>query len=148
MSLLWIPFRSGRNGRKISYRSLDRYESPSCSTSAYIPLHFSPFQSFQPVSVNFSRSINFGRYWYNIIFTLLLDLYKLNGSCTHPLTPVSQHVDNCSNEPRPWQRQLLLLLLLLLLLFLLLSSFCMLVLFNSILNFPCLVLCFLFVLWT
>ena len=132
--MLWIPFCSGRNGRKISYQSSDRYESPSCSTSAEIPLHFGPFQSFRPVLVNFGRNINFDRYWYNIMFTLLSVFYKLNGSRTHPFTAGFHHVDGCRNEPRPWQRQLLLLHLLFLLLLL---SFRPLVL-HSILNFLCL----------
>jgi hypothetical protein len=38
--MLYIPFRSGRNGRKISYRHANRYEAPPCSTSAKISACF------------------------------------------------------------------------------------------------------------
>ena len=48
--MLYIPFRSGRNGRKISYRHANRYEAPPCSTSAKISACFDGFGLFQPVS--------------------------------------------------------------------------------------------------
>ena len=34
--MLYIPFRFGRNGQKISYQHANRYEAPPCSTSAKI----------------------------------------------------------------------------------------------------------------
>ena len=43
ISMLYIPFRSGRNGRKISYRHANRYVAPPCSTSAKISACFSRF---------------------------------------------------------------------------------------------------------
>uniref|UniRef100_A0A2N9G4P2 Uncharacterized protein n=1 Tax=Fagus sylvatica TaxID=28930 RepID=A0A2N9G4P2_FAGSY len=51
-SVLYNPFRSGRNGRKISYRHANRYESPLCSTSAKISACSGPFR---PVSARFGR---------------------------------------------------------------------------------------------
>uniref|UniRef100_A0A2N9FLF6 BED-type domain-containing protein n=1 Tax=Fagus sylvatica TaxID=28930 RepID=A0A2N9FLF6_FAGSY len=48
--MLYNPFRSGRNGRKISYRHANRYESPPCSTSACSGL-------FRPVSADLSASL-------------------------------------------------------------------------------------------
>ena len=49
--MLYIPFRSGRNGRKISYRHANRYEAPLCSTSAKISACFGHFGLFRPVYV-------------------------------------------------------------------------------------------------
>ena len=43
--MLYIPFRSGRNGRKISYR----YEAPPCFTSSKISACFGLFRPFRPV---------------------------------------------------------------------------------------------------
>jgi hypothetical protein len=43
-SMLYIPFRSGRNGRKISYRHANWYEAPPCSTSAKISACFGLFR--------------------------------------------------------------------------------------------------------
>ena len=52
-SVLYNPFRSGRNRRKISYRHANRYESPLCSTSAKISACsglFRPVSAGNPVS--------------------------------------------------------------------------------------------------
>ena len=49
--MLNIPFRSDRNGRKISYRHANRYEAPPCSTSAKISACFDRFGLFRPVYV-------------------------------------------------------------------------------------------------
>ena len=57
---------------------------------------------FRPVLVNYGWSINFSRHWYNIMFTLLSILYKLNASCTDPITAGFHHVDSRWNDPRPW----------------------------------------------
>ena len=57
---------------------------------------------FRPVLVNYGWSINFSRHWYNIMFTLLSILYKLNASCTDPITASFHHVDSHRNDPRPW----------------------------------------------
>ena len=51
LAMLYIPFRSGRSGRKISYQHANRYEVPPCSTSAKISAYFSLFQPFWPVYV-------------------------------------------------------------------------------------------------
>lgn len=59
LALLLIPFRSGW---KISYQSLNRNESPSCSTLDQIPVHSGLIQPFQLVSVHFDLYINFGQY--------------------------------------------------------------------------------------
>ena len=48
--VLYNPFRSGRNGRKISYRHANRYESPLCSTSAKISACSDLFRPFRLVS--------------------------------------------------------------------------------------------------
>ena len=59
--MLYIPFRSGRNGRKISYRQANRYEAPPCSTSAKISACFGLFRPFRPVSACFGRITYTGR---------------------------------------------------------------------------------------
>ena len=59
LALLLIPFRSGW---KISYQSLNRNESPSCSTLDQIPVHSSLIRPFQLVSVRFDLYVNFGQY--------------------------------------------------------------------------------------
>jgi hypothetical protein len=41
---LYIPFRSGRNGRKISYRYANRYET---TPSFHLGLNFGVFRPFQ-----------------------------------------------------------------------------------------------------
>jgi hypothetical protein len=41
--MLYIPFRFGRNGRKISYWHANRYEAPPCSTSPKISACFGRF---------------------------------------------------------------------------------------------------------
>ena len=40
LPMLYIPFRFGRNGRKISYRHANRYEALPCSTSTKISACF------------------------------------------------------------------------------------------------------------
>ena len=62
LPLLLISFRTNRNDRKISCQSLSRYESPPRSTSNWILVHYSLFWPFQPISLNFSRYVNFR--WY------------------------------------------------------------------------------------
>ena len=44
ISQLYIPFRSGRNGRNISYRYANRYETTPYSTSGKISACFGPFR--------------------------------------------------------------------------------------------------------
>ena len=48
--MLLIPFCSSRNGWKISYQSLNRYESPSYSTSDQISVHSGHFGLFRWIS--------------------------------------------------------------------------------------------------
>ena len=55
--MLYNPFRSGRNGRKISYRHANRYEAPLRSTSAKISARSGPFRPFQPVPACFGGNL-------------------------------------------------------------------------------------------
>ena len=50
-SMLYLPFRFGRNGRKILHRYANRYETPPHSTSSKISACFSRFGLFRPVSL-------------------------------------------------------------------------------------------------
>ena len=61
-AVLYNPFRSGWNGRKISYRHANRYESPPRSTSAKISDCSGLFRLFRPVSAGnlVSAGILFG----------------------------------------------------------------------------------------
>ena len=68
--VLYNPFRSGRNGRKISYRYANRYESPPCSTSANIPGRFARFGPFRPVPAGMSNPVGilFGfNFWFSFL---------------------------------------------------------------------------------
>jgi hypothetical protein len=74
--VLYNPFRSGRNGRKISYRHANWYESPPCSTSAKISACsglFLPFRLFRPVSAGklVSAGILFGPLVFFFFFSVL-----------------------------------------------------------------------------
>ena len=48
--MLWISFRSGRNGRNFSYRYIIRNQNTLCSTSGQNPASSGPFWSFRCVS--------------------------------------------------------------------------------------------------
>ena len=72
--MLYNPFRSGRNGRKISYRHANRYEAPLCSTSAKISAcfgHFGLFRPFRPVSAGICNPAG-------ILFCLLFYFFFLS----------------------------------------------------------------------
>jgi hypothetical protein len=64
--MLYIPFRFGRNGRKISYWHANWYEAPPCSTSAKISACFG---LFRPVYV--IRPKYFFGFLYIFFFSLL-----------------------------------------------------------------------------
>ncbi len=63
--MLYNPFRSGQNGRKISYRHANRYESPLCSTSAKISVCSGLFRP-----VNLFRPEYFLGLWFLFFFSL------------------------------------------------------------------------------
>ena len=76
MPLLLIPFRSGWNGRNISYRHENRYHNTPHSTSDQISAYFGVFQPFWPISaeIHISTSI---RCWLKKKYYLLLLLLLL-----------------------------------------------------------------------
>ena len=53
--MLYNPFRSGRNGRKISYWYTNRYETTTCSTSIKVSACFGRFGLFRPVPAGMSN---------------------------------------------------------------------------------------------
>ena len=57
ISLLLIPFRSGRNGRNFSCRHEARNRKPPRSTSGQISGCFGPFRPFRPIPANFGRYV-------------------------------------------------------------------------------------------
>ena len=59
---LYIRFRSGQNGRKISYRYANRYEITPYSTSDKILGCFRSFWPFRWISGYFGRYVHFGRF--------------------------------------------------------------------------------------
>ena len=63
--MLLISFCSSRNGRKISYRYLNRNDTPPCSTSDKISAYSDVLQAFWFVSVKSSRYSRFSRYIFN-----------------------------------------------------------------------------------
>ncbi len=73
IAVLYNPFRFGRNGRKISYRHANRYESPPCSTSAKILACSGLFLPFRPVSAGklVSARILFGPLVFIFFFSVL-----------------------------------------------------------------------------
>ena len=77
--MLYIPFHSGRNGRKISYRHANRYKAPPCSTSAKISVCFGLFWPFQLVSAGIYNPAG-------ILFWLFLYIFFLSFDLTGPFS--------------------------------------------------------------
>jgi hypothetical protein len=80
--MLYISFRSSRNGRKISYRHANRYEAPPCSTSAKISACFGlflPFRPFSPVSAGICNPTE-------ILFWLFIYIFFLSFDLTGPFS--------------------------------------------------------------
>ena len=71
ITLLLIPFRSGRNGRNFSYRYANRYRNTPRSTSGQISGRFGPFWSFRPIPAKMQISAGTG-------FGLLLTFFFFN----------------------------------------------------------------------